>query len=122
MGVNRILSKINRMSTTDGNARFAHLSDPSPEWLKVADRHAVVEAAANKLYSLPIEEFRKIPYRPAQLAADAPVLGQDLEVAGSHVKVRDGADIGLRVYRPITGVTGGRGRLVYYNIHGGGEF
>jgi hypothetical protein len=101
-----------------GGRRFAHLSAMHPEWAKVAESHKALEEKANELYSLPIEEFRKVPYRPAPLAADVPVPGRDLEITQREVVVRDGPNLMIRIYQPIKLR---KGHLLFFNVHGGGE-
>jgi hypothetical protein len=102
--------------------RFSHLSMPDSEWLQVADNHATVDEAAAKLYALPIEEFRKIPYQPPPLAPYAPVEGQDVQITKSHVTVRDGTSIGVRIYQHISNEKSSSFAPIYYNIHGGGRY
>ncbi|CAG9986532.1 unnamed protein product [Clonostachys byssicola] len=102
------------------HGRFFHLSMPDSEWLQVADKHAMVDEAAAKLYALPIEEFRKIPYQPPPLATYAPVEGRDIRIAESHVTVRDGTSIEVRIYQHISNEKSNSLTPIYYNIHGGG--
>lgn len=97
---------------------FTHLSEPHPEWTKVAENHRAVEERMAKLYSLPIEEFRKVPYRPAPLSATAPRPGHDLVITEQEVEVRDGTKISLRIYEPVQH---SKGHPLYFNIHGGGQ-
>ncbi|KAJ3530541.1 hypothetical protein NM208_g9281 [Fusarium decemcellulare] len=97
--------------------RVAHLSTPHPEWTKVAESHRVVEEKLSKLYSLPIDEFRKVPYRPAPLSANAPTPGNDLNITEREIEVRDGAMVALRIYQPIQLE---KGHPLFFNIHGGG--
>ncbi|KAM0187495.1 hypothetical protein ACHAPI_011130 [Fusarium lateritium] len=96
---------------------FTHLSKPHPEWIKVAESHRAVEEKMTKLYSLPIEEFRKVSYRPAPLSANAPRPGHDLVITEREIEVRDGTKIGIRIYKPIQH---SQGHPLYFNIHGGG--
>lgn len=103
------------------DGRFSHLSTPDSEWLQVADEHAKADEAAAKLYALPIEEFRKIPYRPPLLASYAPVEGRDVQITKSHVTVRDGTSIGVRIYQYISNEKSTLFAPIYYNIHGGGK-
>lgn len=97
--------------------RHAFLSTMHPAWRTVAERHATTEKAASALYDLATEEFRKVPYRPPPLAADAPVPGRDVQISHREISVRDGAVIGLRIYEPVTK---GNSRTVFFNVHGGG--
>jgi hypothetical protein len=112
-------SEIPSMTEQDGvRRRFADLSAAHPEWAKVAESHKLLQEKANMLYSLPIEEFRKVPYRPAPLAADVPLPGRDLKITQREVAVRDGTNVMIRIYQPIQF---GRGRILFFNVHGGGE-
>ena len=98
--------------------RFAHLSAIHPDWEQVAEGHKAIEQASLALYNLPIEEFRKVPYRAPPLPADAPVIGQDLTVKECKVPVRDGTFIRVRIYLPLTS---NKHHLIFYNVHGGGK-
>lgn len=97
---------------------YAHLSDPHPEWKKVAEEYKRIEEKTAYLYALPIEEFRKVPYKPAPLSKDAPVPGQHVEISERQIPVRDGTEIGVRIYRPLV-VT--KSHVMFFNIHGGGK-
>lgn len=101
-----------------GEPRFAHLSNVHPEWEKVAARYKAVEQKMNELYSLPIEEFRQIPYRPPPIPAASPVLGTDINIREKEIVVRDGAQVGIRIYQPAVL---GKGHLLFFNVHGGGK-
>lgn len=105
------------IGTQAGSRRFAHLSNPDPSWQKVAAKQQSLEKLADGLYCLPMTEFRKVAYGPPPLPANAPVIGTDITVEQAEISVRDGARIGLRVYRPIED---GSNRLLFFNIHGGG--
>jgi hypothetical protein len=98
--------------------QFAHLSNPDPAWLQVATKQQSLEKLADELYSLPIAELREVAYRPPPLPANAPVIGRDITVARDELAVRDGARIGVRIYRPIDH---GSNLLLFFNIHGGGR-
>lgn len=98
--------------------RFAHLSKVNPEWEKVEPAYKEVQQKMNELYSLPIEAFRQIPYRPPPIPADSPVLGTDINVTEKEIVVRDGARIGIRIYQPVVL---GKGHLLFFNVHGGGK-
>lgn len=102
----------------DNEAALRALSTPHPEWQEVAESHKAIEEKLDQLYSLPIEEFRKIPYRAAPLGTGAPEPGRDLKITESKVAVRDGTNVGIRIYQPLSEE---KGRLLYFNIHGGGE-
>ncbi|KAH8714616.1 lipase esterase family protein [Ilyonectria robusta] len=99
------------------HSRFAHLSQAHPEWNKVASKQRELEPLAQRLYSLPLEEFRKVPYRPPPLPANAPVPGIDIIIREDEVIVRDGAKVKVRMYEPVH--LSSR-HLLFFNIHGGG--
>lgn len=105
-------------TSNDRQLSFAHLAAAHPEWEKIAEDHQKIEAKLELLYGLPIEEFRKVPYRPAPLSRNAPIPGQDLTITQRMVAVRDGTLVNIRIYQPLN-VT--KGHLLFFNIHGGGE-
>ncbi|OAL53562.1 lipase esterase family protein [Pyrenochaeta sp. DS3sAY3a] len=96
---------------------YAHLSDPHPEWKKVAEEYKKIEETTAHLWALPIEEFRKVPYKPAPLSKDAPKPGEHVEISERQIPVRDGTEIGVRIYRPLV-IT--NNHVMFFNIHGGG--
>ncbi|KAH8896920.1 lipase esterase family protein [Thozetella sp. PMI_491] len=107
---------------TSGNhdraaTRYSHLSEVHPDWAQVAPRHEEIEQLAAKVYSLPFEEFRKIPYKPPPVADNAPVPGKDILIRQDSAVVRDGEQITVRIYQPLHLSTN---HLLFYNIHGGG--
>lgn len=97
---------------------FAHLSNPHPEWKKVAEAHKTIEEKLAYLYTLPIEEFRKIPYKPPPLSMDAPRPGEHVEISERQIPVRDGTEVGVRIYRPLVV---SKNHVMFFNIHGGGK-
>ncbi|KAL6411550.1 lipase esterase family protein [Ilyonectria robusta] len=97
------------------HSRFAHLSQAHPEWNKVASKQRELEPLAQRLYSLPLEEFRKVPYRPPPLPANAPVPGIDIIIREDEVIVRDGAKVKCAVVAQISsheGITGIIGQIL----------
>lgn len=102
------------MSTT---AEYAHLSEPDAAWLAVAEAHAPLDALASKMYSLPIAEFRKVPYKPGPLPDNIPQPGVNINIRTDTVVVRDGASIGVRIYEPLKRHSG---HPLFFNVHGGG--
>lgn len=115
-------SLLPNMSQTQGNvgehSRFAHLSQAHPEWSKVASKQRALEPLAQRLYSLPLEEFRKVPYGPPPLPANTPVPGIDIIIREDEVIVRDGAKVKVRIYEPVHLSSC---HLLFFNIHGGGS-
>ncbi|KAL1888132.1 hypothetical protein Sste5346_009742 [Sporothrix stenoceras] len=97
--------------------RYTHLSEPDPAWLAVAEAHAPLDALAAKMYSLPISEFRKVPYKPGPLPDNVPKPGIDITIRTDKVLVRDGTSIGVRIYEPLQRHDG---QTLFFNVHGGG--
>ncbi|KAK9777149.1 putative Lipase esterase family protein [Seiridium cardinale] len=89
----------------------------SPEWARVAPEHEKIERVIETLYSLPIAEFRKVPYRPPPMSTDVPIPGRDISIREAKVPVRDGHDISIRIYEPLNL---GQNHMLFFNIHGGG--
>jgi hypothetical protein len=98
--------------------RYGYLSEVHPDWAQVAPKHQEVEKLVAQVYSLPFEEFRKIPYRAPRVADNAPVPGKDVLIREETVVLRDGERISVRIYQPLSP---SKNRLLFYNIHGGGE-
>ena len=93
------------------------LSKPNSAWEKVASEQLKLEPLINRLYSLPLEEYRKIPYKAPPLPANVPVPNRDLSIREDTVIVRDGALVKVRIYEPLNR---GTGHLLFFNVHGGG--
>lgn len=104
--------------TSTVSETFEHLSIPDPSWLQIAAKQQVIDKLADGLYSLPLDEFRKVAYKPPPLPTGAPVIGRDIDVEHTKITTRDGTRIGLRIYRPINH---GSNHLLLFNIHGGGK-
>ncbi|KAH7142123.1 lipase esterase family protein [Dactylonectria macrodidyma] len=94
-----------------------HLSRPNPAWDEVALEQSAIDRTSDSVYSLPIEEFRQISYKPPRLPLNVPIPIRDLTVREDQITVRDGASIKVRIYEPLNC---GSGRLLFFNIHGGG--
>ncbi|CAK7205367.1 hypothetical protein SEUCBS139899_008137 [Sporothrix eucalyptigena] len=97
--------------------KYAHLSDPAPAWLSVAEKHAPLDTLSSEVYRLPLVEFRKVPYKASPLPSNAPQTDKDLCIRTNTVTVRDGTSISLRIYEPLEKK---EGRLLFFNVHGGG--
>jgi acetyl esterase/lipase len=79
------------------NLKYASLADPAPEWLSVKE---VSDAQFNAFFALPLEQQQSIwAAQPHPLPDGTPV---DLEVSYKKVPVRDGAQIGIKIYRNTT--------------------
>ncbi|KAH7134491.1 lipase esterase family protein [Dactylonectria estremocensis] len=94
-----------------------HLSRSNPAWNQVALEQSAIDRISDSLYSLSIEEFRQISYKPPPLPLDVPIPIRDLTIREDHITVRDGASIKVRIYEPLNR---GSGHLLFFNIHGGG--
>jgi acetyl esterase/lipase len=99
------------------DSKYTHLSETNPAWETVAAKQSEIDELSRKLLALPIEEFRKITYRPPPLPEDAPVPGIDLNITKHEVTVRDGTKISIRIYKPIFAPDVA---LLFFNVHGGG--
>ncbi|KAM5370013.1 hypothetical protein ACJZ2D_008696 [Fusarium nematophilum] len=94
-----------------------HLSRPNPAWNEVASTQFAIDRISDSLYSLPIEAFRQISYKPPPLPLDIPIPSRDLTIKGDQLTARDGASIKVRIYEPLNR----RSRhLLFFNTHGGG--
>lgn len=109
------------MSLTDSSnlqgCRYSHLSEVDPSWSSVDHKQREVDLNAAKALALPIEKFRALGYRPPPLPEDVPVPGIDINIVINKIPTRDGAKIGLRIYKPTRPVTDA---LLFFNAHGGG--
>jgi hypothetical protein len=97
--------------------RLNFLSTPHTEWMKVAAKQEAADKITKKAFKLPVEEFRKIPYKPPPVPSYAPVPGKDINIAETKVRVRDGVEIGIRIYRPLSK---NPQKILFLNVHGGG--
>jgi acetyl esterase/lipase len=109
------------MSDTEDRAatiyQYAHLSEMSPEWAEVAHQHEEIQKLADALYSLPLQEFRRVPYKSPALPKNVPVPDRDLTIEEDMVVVRDGYAIAIRIYQPLDQK---ENHPLFFNIHGGG--
>jgi acetyl esterase/lipase len=99
-------------------SQYTHLSETNPAWESVASKQSEIDKISGKLLALPIEEFRKITYRPPPLPEDAPTPGKDLNITHCEVLVRDGTKISIRIYKPLDPPDAA---LLFFNVHGGGK-
>lgn len=90
----------------------------SSEWASVAEAQQNKDAATREAITLPIDEFRQLPYRVPPCPSYAPVPGEDISITEEWVTVRDGTAVMVRVYRPLTIPSAG---LLFLNAHGGGS-
>ena len=96
--------------------KYGYLSEIDPEFAPL--REATDESFV-ALWSLPIDEF-KVAWldAPVPLPDDPPQPGKDYEVSDQQIPVRDGAKVGLRLYKPIEHV---ENAALVLKAHGGGE-
>lgn len=77
--------------------KYASLADPAPEFLPIKE---AIDANFTAFFSLPLEQQHPIwAAQPHPLPDGTPT---DLEVSSQQVPVRDGAQIGIRIYRNTT--------------------
>ncbi|PMD33045.1 lipase esterase family protein [Hyaloscypha variabilis F] len=98
-------------------SQYTHLSETNPAWESVASKQSEIDKISGKLLALPIEEFRKITYRPPPLPEDVPTPGKDLNITHCEVSVKDGTKISIRIYKPLDPPDAA---LLFFNVHGGG--
>ncbi|KIW11720.1 hypothetical protein PV08_11022 [Exophiala spinifera] len=92
-----------------------HLSDIDPEFAKYKDQ---LDKDLTALWELPIDEFKAAWLSaPVSLPDNAPQPGQDYIVLDQVAPVRDGTEIGIRVYRPVKSEPG---MTLILKSHGGG--
>lgn len=97
--------------------KYAHLSEPDPAWLSVAEKQAEADKLIAEMYRLPIAEFRKLPYRKTVLPSNVPLPDKDLTIRTDTFTARDGVTIGIRIYEPLDKKIG---HPLFLNVHGGG--
>ena len=107
--------KLNDLTTAQPKPEYGHLSKIDPEFAPLKEETDRNFAA---LWSLPVAEFKNAWLTaPLVLPEVVPEPWKDYEVADRRIPVRDGAKIGLRIYRPIKHA--GNATLVL-KAHGGG--
>lgn len=97
--------------------KYGHLSEIDPEF---APLQAQVDEMFTKLWSLPLDEFKAGWLNaPVNLPENAPKPDEDYVVEYKESTVRDGAKIGLKIYRPLKPASKA---LLVLKAHGGGEY
>jgi acetyl esterase/lipase len=96
--------------------KYGYLSEIDPEFGPLREETDKNFAA---LWSLPMDEF-KVAWlnAPLVLPEDAPQPGKDYEVSDQQIPVRDGAKVGLRLYKPVKPVDNA---VLVLKGHGGGK-
>lgn len=117
LNVLKINMAIHQVSSGVTRPRYGHLSTPDPSWAAVAEQQKIFDENAKKMYDLPIEQFRKVPYKPSDLPQNAPVEGKDILIREIYVKVRDGSEVLARIYQPVDISSD---HVLFFNTHGGG--
>lgn len=96
--------------------KYGYLSEIDPDFAPLreeTDKNFAV------LWSLPMDEFKTAWLNaPIALPEDAPQPGKDYQVSDQQIPVRDGAKVGLRLYKPMEPV---ENAMLVLKAHGGGE-
>lgn len=97
--------------------RYGHLSKIHPEFEPLKE---TIDKRFTALWSLPLDDL-KTAYRTAPVAfpEGVPQAGKEYQVSDQEIPMRDGAKIGLRVYRPIKTK---ENAMLVLKAHGGGIF
>ena len=96
--------------------KYGYLSEIDPDFAPLREE---TDKNFATLWSLPMEEFKVAwLYAPVPLPEDAPLPGKDYEVSDQQIPVRDGAKVGLRLYKPVKPV---EKAVLVLKAHGGGE-
>lgn len=101
--------------TAQPKPEYGHLSQLDPDFAPLQDQLDKNFAA---LWSLPLAEL-KDAYRnaPVALPEGVPESGKDYEVSNQQIRMRDGTEIELRMYRPMKRV---ENATLVLKAHGGG--
>ncbi|OAL33235.1 hypothetical protein AYO20_07552 [Fonsecaea nubica] len=104
-----------RTTTAQPKPRYGHLSQIDPVFANLKD---ALDKRFSELWSLSLDDL-KTAYRnaPPALPEDVPVTGKDYQVSDREMSTRDGAKIGLRIYRPMQSRAGA---VLVLKAHGGG--
>jgi hypothetical protein len=99
--------------------KYGHLSDIDPEFAPLKE---LADQNFAALWALPLEEFKATWLSaPVPLPSNAPVPGTDYLVSDRTVPVRDGTEIGIRVYKPMSAKNSVTRTVLVLKAHGGGE-
>ncbi|KAF2090950.1 hypothetical protein K490DRAFT_62281 [Saccharata proteae CBS 121410] len=95
--------------------KYGHLSKMHPDFEPLAE---AIRKQTDQMWSLDWPDFRNawLSLPPTQLA-DSPVEGKDFAVEDSKITVRDGAEIGIRIFKPVGRV---ENAMLVMMTHGGG--
>lgn len=108
--------KPNRVGNAQPKPKYGHLSKIDPVFASLRE---AIDKRFNNLWTLPLDEL-KAAYKnaPVALPEGAPQAGKEYQVSDQEMLTRDGAKIGLRVYRPIQATTDA---VLVLKAHGGGK-
>ena len=95
--------------------KYGHLSEIDPVYAPLkeeADRNFAA------LWSLPLDDFKNAWLTaPIALPEGVPEPGKDYQVSDQQIPMRDGAKVGLRVYKPMKDT---KNAVLVLKAHGGG--
>lgn len=112
---NMVELKPSSSTTPQPKPEYGHLSEIDPEF---APLRAELDKNFAVLWSLPLDEFKTAWLTaPLVLPDGAPMPDQDYEVADQQIPMRDGAEVELRVYRPMKRT---ENATLVLKAHGGG--
>ncbi|KAK4989958.1 hypothetical protein LTR50_002869 [Elasticomyces elasticus] len=95
--------------------QYGHLSEIDPEFEPLRE---ATDAQFAQLWQMPMDEFKMAWLTtPPALPPNCPVPGKHIEIVDQKAPVRDGTQIGIRIYRPIKPQSGS---ALYLKAHGGG--
>ncbi|KIW84618.1 hypothetical protein Z517_00006 [Fonsecaea pedrosoi CBS 271.37] len=95
--------------------KYGHLSEVDPNFALLKDE---VDKNFANLWALPLEEFKAAWLSaPVPLPDNAPEPGKDYQVLNKEAVVRDGARIGLKIYKPQNS---NNDTVLVLKSHGGG--
>ena len=96
--------------------KYGSLSEIDPEFAPLREE---IDKNFAVLWGLPMDEFKAAWLSaPVPLPENAPQQGKNYEIEELQVPVRDGANVGVRLYKPVKPVENG---VLVLKAHGGGE-
>jgi acetyl esterase/lipase len=102
-------------NTPQPKPEYSHLSEIDPEFAPLREE---LDKNFAVLWSLPLDEFKTAWLTaPLVLPGGAPEPGKDYEVADQQIPMKDGAEVELRVYRPMKWT---ENATLVLKAHGGG--
>ncbi|KAK4942715.1 hypothetical protein LTR66_014679 [Elasticomyces elasticus] len=102
-------------ASAEPKPQYGHLSETDPEFAPLRE---ATDAQFAQLWQMPMDEFKMAWLTtPPALPPNCPVPGKHIEIVDQKAPVRDGTQIGIRIYRPIKPQSGS---ALYLKAHGGG--